>query len=236
VAESDPFKWRHYQGEIILLCVRWYLRYALSYRDLEEMMRERGLSLDHTTIYRWVQAYAPELEKRIRPHLRLTNDSYRVDETYIKIKGKWKYLYRAVDSTGQTIDFILSAKRDAKTAKRFFRKMLKAAPHSSPRVINVDKNPAYPPAVEQLKEEGVLPNRTQLRQCKYLNNLIGQDHRFIKRRVNAGLGFFSFKTAGRTIKGYEAMHMVRKGQIEGIGKGNIDEQVRFMESLFKVDA
>jgi transposase-like protein len=200
------------------------------------MMRERGLSLDHTTIYRWVQAYAPELEKRIRPHLRLTNDSYRVDETYIKIKGKWKYLYRAVDSTGQTIDFILSAKRDAKTAKRFFRKMLKAAPHSSPRVINVDKNPAYPPAVEQLKEEGVLPNRTQLRQCKYLNNLIGQDHRFIKRRVNAGLGFFSFKTAGRTIKGYEAMHMVRKGQIGGIGKGNIDEQVRFMESLFKVDA
>jgi IS6 family transposase len=200
------------------------------------MMRERGLSLDHTTIYRWVQAYAPELEKRIRPHLRLTNDSYRVDETYIKIKGKWKYLYRAVDSTGQTIDFILSAKRDAKTAKRFFRKMLKAAPHSSPRVINVDKNPAYPPAVEQLKEEGVLPNRTQLRQCKYLNNLIGQDHRFIKRRVNAGLGFLSFKTAGRTIKGYEAMHMVRKGQIGGIGKGNIDEQVRFMESLFKVDA
>ena len=139
MAGSDPFKWRYYQGEIILLCVRWYLRYALSYRDLEEMMRERGLSLDHTTIYRWVQAYAPELEKRIRPHLRLTNDSYRVDETYVKIKGEWKYLYRAVDSTGQTIDFMLSAKRDAKAAKRFFRKMLKAASHSSPRVINVDK-------------------------------------------------------------------------------------------------
>jgi transposase-like protein len=89
VAESDPFKWRHYQGKIILLCVRWYLRYALSYRDLEEMIQERGLSLDHTTFYRWVQAYAPELEKRIRPHLRLTNDSYRVDETHVKIKGKW---------------------------------------------------------------------------------------------------------------------------------------------------
>ena len=145
--------------------MRWYLRYALSYRDLEEMMRERGLLLDHTTIYRWVQANAPELEKRIRPHLRLTNDSYRVDETYVKIKGEWKYLYRAVDSTGQTIDFMLSAKRDAKAAKRFFRKMLKAASHSSPRVINVDKNPAYPPAVEQLTEEGVFPNRTQLRQC-----------------------------------------------------------------------
>jgi transposase, IS6 family len=172
VAESDQFKWRHYQGEIILHCVCWYLRYALSYRDLEEMMRERGLSLDHTTIYRWVQAYAPELEKRIRPYLRPTNDSYRVDETYVKIKGAWKYLYRAVDSIGQTIDFMLSAKRDARAAKRFFRKMLKAASHSSPRVINVDKNQAYPAAVEQLKEEGTLPNRTQLRRCKYLNNLI----------------------------------------------------------------
>jgi IS6 family transposase len=110
VAETDLFKWRHYESEIILLCVRWYLRYALSYRDLEEMMRERGLSLDHTTIYRWVQAYAPELEKRIRPHLRPTSDSCRVDETYVKIKGEWKYLYRAVDSTGQTIDFMLSTK------------------------------------------------------------------------------------------------------------------------------
>ena len=127
MAETNLFKWRHYESEIILLCVRWYLGYALSYRDLEEMMNERGLSVDHTTIYRWVQAYAPELEKRIRPHLRLTNDSYRVDETYIKVKGAWKYLYRAVDSTGQTIDFMLSARRDKRAAKRFFRKMLKAA-------------------------------------------------------------------------------------------------------------
>jgi IS6 family transposase len=136
-------------------------------------------SLDHTTIYRWVQAYAPELEKRIRPHLRPTNDSYRVDETYVKIKGAWKYLYRAVDSMGQTIDFMLSAKRDARAAKRFFRKMLKVASHSSPRVINVDKNPAYPPAVEQLKEEGVLSITALLRRCKYLNNIIEQDHRFM---------------------------------------------------------
>ena len=143
------------------------------------MMNERGLSLDHTTIYRWVQAYAPELEKRIRPHLRLNTDSYRVDETYVKVKGQWKYLYRAVDSTGQTIDFMLSAKRDARAAKRFFRKILKAASHSSPRVINVDKNPAYPPAIEQLKEERTLPSHTQLRQCKYLNNIIEQDHRFM---------------------------------------------------------
>jgi transposase, IS6 family len=216
--------------------VRWYLRYALSYRDLEEMMNERGISLDHTTIYRWVQAYAPELEKRIRPHLSPTNDSYCVDETYVKIKGAWKYLYRAVDSTGQTIDFMLSAKRDARAAKRFFRKMLKAASHSSPRVINVDKNPAYPPAVEQLKEEGTLPNCTQLRQCKYLNNLIEQDHRFTKRRVNAGLGFFSFNTARRTIRGCETMNMIRKGQIAGIGRGEIQRQVKFVSNLFGIAA
>jgi transposase, IS6 family len=236
VAETDLFKWRHYESEIILLCVRWYLRYALSYRDLEEMMRERGLSLVHTTIYRWVQAFAPELEKRIRPHLRPTNDSYRVDETYVKIKGEWKYLYRAVDSTGQTIDFMLSAKRDARAAKRFFRKMLKAASHSSPRVINVDKNPAYPPAFEQLKEEETLLNRTQLRRCKYLNNIIEQDHRFIKRRVNPGLGFFSFNTARRTISGHETMNIIRKGQIEGVGKGDIRGQVRFVSSLFMIAA
>ena len=200
------------------------------------MMRERGLSLDHTTIYRWVQAYAPELEKRSRPHLRPTNDSYRVDETYVKIKGKWSYLYRAVDSTGQTIDFMLSAKRDARAAKRFFRKMLKLPQHSSPRVINVDQNKSYPPAVEELKEEGVLSIAAQLRQCKYLNNIVEQWRRFIKRRVNPGLGFFSFKTARRTIGGHEVTNMIRKGQIEGIGKGDIRGQVRFVADLFKVAA
>ncbi len=200
------------------------------------MMEERNLTVDHTMIYRWVQAYAPELEKRSRPHLRSTNDSYRVDETYIKIKGKWHYLYRAVDSTGQTIDFMLSAKRDTKAAKRFFRKMLKAPENQSPRVINVDQNKAYPPAVEELKEEGVLSIATRLRLCKYLNNIIEQDHRFIKRRVNPGLGFFSFNTARRIIGGYEVTNMIRKGQVEGIGKGDLRGQVRFVESLFKVAA
>jgi transposase-like protein len=131
---------------------------------------------------------------------------------------------------------MLSAKRDARAAKRFFRKILKAPSRSSPRVINADKNPAYPPAVEQLKEEGTLPNRTQLRQCKYLNNLIEQDHRFTKRRVNAGLGFFSFNTARRTISGYETMNIIRKGQIEGIGKGDIRGQVRFVSNLFMIAA
>ena len=105
--QSNPFKWRHYEAQIILLCVRWYLRYPLSYRNLEEMMQERRIDVDHTTINRWVQKYASELEKRCRRYLKPTNDSYRVDETYIKIKGKWKYLYRALDSLGNTIDFMM---------------------------------------------------------------------------------------------------------------------------------
>ena len=119
---TDPFKWRHYEAEIILTCVRWYLRYALSYRDLEEMMTERGLSVDHSTIFRWVQRYSPELDRRCRPHLKPTNDSWRVDETYVKVRGKWMYLYRAVDSTGQTLDFLLNETRSTRAAKRFFRK------------------------------------------------------------------------------------------------------------------
>jgi len=153
------------------------------------------------------------------------------------VKGTWKYLYRAVDSTGQTIDFMLSARRDKRAAKRFFRKMLKtAAKGKSPRVINVDKNQAYPPAIEELKNEGVLAATSQLRQCKYLNNILEQDHRFIKRRVNPGLGFSSFKTAHRTIKGYEAMNMIRKGQIEGVGRNDILGQVRFVAGLFRIAA
>src|SRR5208282_990240 len=121
---GDGFKGRQFTAEVILWAVRWYLMFPISYRDLELMLLDRGVELDHTTIFRWIQAYAEELEKRIRPHLRISNGSWRVDETYVKVKGRWTYLYRAVDSRGQTIDFLLSAKRDAEAAKRFFRKAL----------------------------------------------------------------------------------------------------------------
>ena len=233
---SKPFKWRHFQSDLILLNVRWYLRYSLSYRDLEEMMLERGINVDHTTICRWVQAYSPELDKRLRPYLKPTNDSWRVDETYCKIKGAWKYLYRAVDSEGNTLDFMLSAKRDTKAAQRFLRKVLNASHTVEPRVITVDKNAAYPPAIEELKADAFLPETTATRQSKYLNNTVEQDHRFIKRRVKPGLGFGSFNTARRTLKGYEAMNMIRKGQIESADKGDVVGQISFINEIFGVVA
>lgn len=212
--------------------MRWYLRYALSYRDLSEMMSERGLSVVHSTIFRWVQHFAPELEKRIRPHLKQSNDSWRVDETYIKVRGQWMYLYRAVDSQGQTLDFLLNETRSKRAAKRFFRKVL-AQPHvSHPRVITVDGNAAYPPAIAELKEEKLLNEQVQYRSSKYLNNRIEQDHRFIKRRVKPGLAFFSYQSAARTLHGYEVMNMIRKGQVKGAEKQQIANQNHFISKLF----
>ena len=233
---SSPFKWRHYQSDTILLCVRWYLSYPLSYRQVTEMVNERGLDIHHTTVFRWVQEYSPEIDKRFRPHLRLTNDSWRVDETYILVKGKQKYLYRAVDSQGNTVDFLLTAKRDALAAKRFFRKTLKAIHTQTPRVITVDKNPAYPKAIKQLKAAKKLPEIVKLRQIKYLNNIVEQDHRGIKRLVKPGMGFGSFNTARRTIRGYEIMNMMRKGQVLGVPKGAVKERVLFLNRIFGVVA
>ena len=230
------FKWKHFRADFILQAVRWYLRYPLSYRQIEEMMAERGLSVDHSSLNRWVLQYGPELDKRCRRHLRPTNDSWKLDETYIRVNGDWKYLYRAVDSNGQTLDFLLRAKRDAVAAKRFLQKALRAANTVEPRVINVDKNPAYPKAMEHLKKEQALLEGTELRQVKYLNNLIEQDHRFIKRLTRPGLGFKTFRTAWRTLRGFESMNMLRKGQIRGVSKGDIGSQVRFMESVFGLGA
>lgn len=236
MSDRSLFKWRHFEADIILCAVRWYLRYALSYRDVEELLRERGLAVDHTTIFRWVQRYAPELDKRCRPRLKATNDSYRVDETYIKIKKQWYYLYRAVDSTGATLDFMLSASRDAGAAEQFFRKVLDTSHTTTPRVITVDKHAAYPLAFDALQHDSTLPGTCLLRQCKYLNNVVEQDHRFVKRQVNLGLGFGGFHTAQRTIQGYEAMHMLRKGQLEGIAKGDVLAQNHVINQLFGLAA
>ncbi|MEO6456999.1 MAG: IS6 family transposase [Chloroflexia bacterium] len=190
------------------------------------MMAERGLPVDHTTVYHRVQHYTPILEKRSRSKLKPTNNSWRVDETYIKVKGAWMYLYLAVDSAGNTVEFMLSPNRDAQAAKRFFRKALRARHTTPPRVINVGRNPAYPKAVGNLKKKGALPQGCKLRPIKYLNNLIEQVHRFIKRRVNPGMGFWSFDTAWRTLQGYEAMHQLGKGQVKGTSRGDIHGQTR----------
>jgi transposase-like protein len=236
MSTASLFNWRHFLPEIILLNVRWYCRYSLSLRDLEEMMAERGVNVDHSTINRWVLKYAPELDKRIRSHLKPTNDSWRVDETYIKIKGVWKYLYRAVDSKGNTLDFLLSAKRDGKAAARFFRKVLKGQHTEIPRMINVDKNAAYPVAIETLKEEETIGEETELRQSKYLNNVIEQDHRHIKRIVKPMMGLKTFNSARRTLSGIEAMNMIRKGQVKGVRQGDRVSQAKFIEALFRISA
>ncbi|MBJ8056097.1 IS6 family transposase [Bacillus cereus] len=229
--KKNLFKWKHYQPDIILLTVRWYLRYNLSFRDLVEMMEERGLFIAHTTIMRWVHQYGPELDERLRCHLKPTNDSWRVDETYVKVKGQWMYLYRSVDSKGNTIDFYLSKTRNHKAAKRFFKKALRSFHVSKPRVITVDKNPAYPMAIEELKKEKKMPVGIQIRQVKYLNNIVEQDHRFIKRRVRSMLGLKSFKTAISILSGVEAMHMMKKGQFVLMDK-SVQNQKEFIHKLF----
>ena len=206
------FKWRQFEPEVILLTVGWYLRFSLSYRDVEELLAERGLLVDHVTVWRWVQRYAPELRRRLGSRLKATTDIWRVDETYVRVKGKWRYL-----STGR---LILPARRstsssrlkqDAVPAKRFFVKALGGANHPVPRVINTDGHAAYPPAVVQLKAEGNLAEDCRRRPVPYLNNVLEQDHRAIKRRVNASQGFRSFWAAWRTLVGYEVIHMKRLG-------------------------
>ena len=187
MGRDNCFKGRQFTSEVILWAVRWYLMFPISYRDLELMLLDRGVEVDHTTIFRWIQAYAGELENRIRPHLRMSNGSWRVDETYLRVKGRWTYLYRAVDSRGQTVDFLLSARRDTAAAKRFFRKAL-AQPHTvNPRTLTVDKNPAYPRAVVDMKRDGNFGAVPVSGNAEYLNNIVEQDDGRIKRLVRRGL-------------------------------------------------
>jgi IS6 family transposase len=233
---TNPFKWRDYQAESILQCVRWDLGDSVSYREVEELLAERGLPVDPSTIAGWVLADAPELARRVKPQLKPTTDSWRVAETYIQGQGEWRSQYRAVASDGQTVEFWFSAERDAAVAQAFVEKAL-SAPHTVlPRVSNVDKNAAYPQAVEILKAHDPLPPDCELRQVKSLNKRIEQDHRFIKRRTRPGLGCCAFDRAPRTLSGYETMNMIRKGQVKGVDKGDIRAQTHLISRVFGLAA
>lgn len=233
---SSSFKWRHYAPDVILLGVRWYCRFQLSYRDVEEMMRERGLDVDHSTVFRWVQRYAPEINKRIRPHLRMSGASFRVDETYIKVGKSCKYLYRAADKEGQTIEFMLNAKRDVSAAKRFFKKMMRAEHRRLPFSVSVDKNAAYPEAFSASQEGRIVPRDCKLRRVKYLNNVIEQGHRFIKKKVRASQCFKRLHSAERTLEGIEAVNMLRKGQVKRLAASDTQGLAKFVASLFRMAA
>ncbi|PJX31441.1 IS6 family transposase [Klebsiella sp. A-Nf5] len=208
----NAFQRLHYPIDVIAQCVRWYLAYALSLRNLEEMMAERGIVVDHSTLHRWVIRLVPLLDKAFRRHKRTVGRRWRMDETFIKINGQWKYLYRAVDTAGHTIDFLLTAKRDAAAALRFFRKAIRQ--HGESDVVTIDKSGAKTAALTTLNADKTEEEAITIRQSKYLNNLIEQDHRNIKRRIRPMLGFKSFRRAQTLLAGIELLHMIRKGQYQ----------------------
>ncbi len=211
------FKGRHFDRSVILLCVRWYLAYNLSLRNLEEMMAERGVSVDHATVHRWVLRYAPELLERFNLRKRSVSRRWHIDETYIKVRGRWMYLYRAIDSSGDTVEFWFSEKRNLTAAKRFLRKALKR--HGRPERIVVDGSQTNREAILSCDSADRLENRSRrdlkpirIRQSAYLNNRIEQDHRAIKRRVRPMLGFQSVVCARVILGGIKMIHMMRKQQ------------------------
>lgn len=231
--QPADFKWRHFQGESILQCVRWYCKYGISYRDLEEMMSERGLSIDHTTLYRWVQHYAPLLKNKLEWYQKRYSTRWHIDETYIRVKGEWKYLYRTIDEQGNTLDFYLSKRRNTKAAKLFLQKLIKKNKDYCPSVINTDRNPTYNQAINELKQEGLLSEKVKHLQIKYRNNRLESDHGKLKQVINPTRDFQSMKTAYASIKGMEIMRMFRKGQFNCWMYGNRSE-VKFINQLFQV--
>ena len=216
------FKGMRFPIDVILVCIRWYVAYPLSYRHLEEMMEERGVSVDHSSINRWAIRFLPLIEKMARKHKRPIGGSWRMDETYIKVKGVWKYLYRAVDKQGKTVDFLLTAKRDMAAAKCFFDKAMGA--NGDPDKVAMDKSGANKAAIDSINAGR--ENLILVRQVKYLNNIVKQDHRAIKRVTRPMLNFKSFRSASSVLAGVELMHMILKSQfaIDGADEMSFADQ------------
>ena len=210
--------------DIILVCIRWYAAYPLSYRHIEEMMEERGVFVDHSSINRWAIRFLPLLEKAFRKQKRPVGGSWRMDETYIKVKGAWKYLYRAVDKEGKTVDFLLTAKRDKAAATRFFEKAMRH--NGDPEKVTMDKSGANKAAIDGINKDRDTP--IAVRQIKYLNNIVEQDHRAVKRVTKPMLNFKSFRSARNVLVGIELMHMIRKGQM----MSTEDNQMSFAEHFY----
>ena len=213
----------HFPVDIILMCVRWYVAYSLSLRNLEEMMADHGMDVDHSTVHRWVIKRVPLFEKAFGQHKRPVGKSWRMDETYILVRGQWKYLYRAVDKDGNTVDFLFRAHRDKAAAQRYFEKAIDQ--NGMPETVTVDKSGANLAALHALNAECETP--IKIRQCKYLNNIVEQDHRAIRRIVKPMLGFKSFRCARIILSGIEIMHMIRKGQMNVDSKAPLSVAQQF---------
>ena len=220
------FKGRHFPKDLILMAVRWKVAYPLSYRNIEELMAERGVKLEHSTVQKWVVYYAPQLEEEFRKRKSPVGSSWRMDETYIKVSGKWCYLYRAVDKEGKTIDFMLSERRDRKAALKFFEKAIGSS--GLPEKVNIDKSGANTAALERINKllfiQGLWHLLIDVRRIKYFNNRVEQDHRGIKNITKYTLGFKSFASAEATIAGIELHRMLKKGQLENAGELSTWEQ------------
>ena len=217
------FKGSHFEREIILWGVRWYVAYPISYRQLEEMMQERGVVVDHSTLNRWVIKYALAFAKQVRRLQRSVGRSWRMDETYVKIKGKWAYLYRAVDKEGHPIDFLLTPTRDRAAAEAFLRKAIHI--HGLPEKITIDQSGSNTAAIQRFNK--LHKASIVIRQCKYLNNIVEQDHRAVKRKVKPMLGFKSFWADCCTIAGIEILHAIRKGQLPSTGEARLTPAEQF---------
>ena len=233
---ARAFRGFRFPAEIILWAVRWYLRFPLSYRELEAMLADRGVAVDHVSLYRWVQRFAPELEKRTRRHLRPCRGPWHVDETSVRVGGAWRYLYRAVDGAGQTIDVLLSARRDKQAARRFFRQALGRANTRNPRTVVTDRLESYRGALRAMKRAGELGRFTRHRRGRWLNNRVEPDHRRIKRRTRPMLGFGGFRTARRALAGVEAVAMLAKGQVRAVPANDISAQRAFVHRVFGLAA